>query len=63
MELQLMMWGCLMATTTGVDIITRACKMFGLVISGKKMLPYFITAAPAKEPAPSFNIYFQSSCL
>lgn len=43
------------ATITGVEIITKASKMFGLVIWGKMMLPYFMIAAPARDPAPSFN--------
>lgn len=47
---------------TGVEIIMRACVMFGRVISGKRMLPYFIAAAAMNDPAPSFNKKFRSPC-
>lgn len=42
--------------------MNKASKIFGLVISGKRMLPYLIPTAPTIEPAPSFPKYFKSSC-
>jgi hypothetical protein len=33
------------ATSTGVEMITRANTRFGVVISGKIALPYFVTPA------------------
>ncbi|MFS7980532.1 hypothetical protein Hanom_Chr10g00940561 [Helianthus anomalus] len=43
----------------------RACVMLGRVISGTRMLPYFIAAAPAKDPVPSFSkkLTSSSTCL
>ena len=38
------------AATTGRDTISRATTMFGLVMPGSRMLPYFITAAPPRDP-------------
>lgn len=51
------------ATITGADTKNKARKMLGLAISGKNMLPYFITAAPTIDPPPTFNTNFKSSCL
>lgn len=50
------------ATIIGAVIINRANEMFGVVISGKITLPYFIAAPPATEPTPSFTKKFESSC-
>lgn len=49
------------ATTTGAEIINKACAILGWVSSGNIMLPYFIAAAPATEPAPNCSKYFTSS--
>jgi len=43
------------AATTGRDTISRASTMFGLVMSGSRMLPYFMTAAPPTDPRPNVH--------
>lgn len=52
------------AKITGAQIIERASRMLGVVISGNKALPYLITAAPKTDPPASFSTYLRSSpCL
>lgn len=60
--LRLLLIKITMARITGVNTIVKARRILGFVISGKMMLPYFIRAAPATEPPPSFHKYFKSSC-
>jgi len=42
-------------------MIIRANTRFGVVISGKIAVPYFITPAPPNEPTTSFATYTKSS--
>uniref|UniRef100_A0A0E0GE87 Uncharacterized protein n=1 Tax=Oryza nivara TaxID=4536 RepID=A0A0E0GE87_ORYNI len=38
-----------------MDTINKATTMFGLVMSGNRMLPYLIAAAPPTDPRPNFQ--------
>lgn len=50
-----------MLINTGNPIIKRASTRFGLVMLGRKMLPYFMTIPPAMHPNASFPRYDISS--
>jgi len=50
-----------MLVNTGIPIIKRAWTRFGLVMPGRKMLPYLMTIPPAMHPDTSFQTYDISS--
>jgi hypothetical protein len=50
-----------MLVNTGTPIIKRAWTRFGLVMPGRKMLPYLMMIAPAMHPDASFQMYDISS--